>query len=82
MVVCDPKHQAINEPLYAVDPRTGASVEIFYADGALARSFGARGPGWFCWTCRPGYLPDGLPTGPFANSYLAYRGIAMRWVAK
>jgi hypothetical protein len=72
-VVCDPKRRATNEPLYEVDPRTGASVEIFYADELFARSFGASGAGFFWWTCKCGALPDRLPTGPFANSYLAYR---------
>jgi hypothetical protein len=45
----------------------------------LARSFGTR-PGWFWWSCRRGFLPDGLPTGPFATSYAAYRNIASRWM--
>jgi hypothetical protein len=74
-VVCDPKRRAINEPLYDVDQRTGATVEVFYADGVLARSFGASGPGWFCWTCRPGCLPEEMPAGPFATSYGAYRDV-------
>jgi hypothetical protein len=30
------------EPLYDIDRRTGATIEIFYADGVLAGSFGAR----------------------------------------
>jgi hypothetical protein len=75
-VVCDPKRRAINEPLYDVDPRTGASVEIFYADNVLAKSFGASGPGWFWWTCRRGCLPEEMPAGPFATSYGAYRDMA------
>ena len=61
------------EPLYDIDPRTGASVEVFFADRMLAQSFGARGAGWFWWTCQPGCLPDEPPTGPFATSYRAYR---------
>ena len=69
----DPKRRATDEPLYDIDPQTGASIEMFYADHVLAQSFGARGPGWFWWSCRCGSLPNGLPTGPFANSYLAYR---------
>jgi hypothetical protein len=63
---------AINEPLYDIDPRTGDSVEIFYADSALAKSFGTR-PGWFHWSCQSGSVPDRLPTGPFPTSYRAYR---------
>jgi hypothetical protein len=68
------------DPLYDIDPRTGASVEVFYADRVLAKSFGTRA-GWYWWTCRRGFLPDGLPTGPFATSYAAYRNIATRWMA-
>jgi hypothetical protein len=44
-VISDRKRRAALEPLYEIDPRTGASVEVFYADRALAGSFGARGPG-------------------------------------
>jgi hypothetical protein len=63
---------AVNEPLYDTDPRTGDSVEIFYADSVLANSFGTR-PGWFWWSCGRGFLPDRAPTGPFPTSYAAYR---------
>jgi hypothetical protein len=72
--------RAANEPLYDVDPRTGAAVEVFYADDVLAKSFGTH-TGWFWWSCRRGFLPDGQPTGPFGTSYAAYRNIASRWVA-
>ena len=68
------------EPLYDVDPRTGASIEVFYADRVLAKSFGTH-PGWFWWSCRQGCLPDDLPTGPFANSYLAYCDFAPLWIS-
>ncbi len=67
------------EPLYEVDPRTGASVEIFFADRVLAKSFG-RSSGWFWWSCRRGCLPDDLPTGPFGTSFLAYRDMALGWI--
>ena len=68
------------EPLYDVDPRSGAAIEVFYGDDVLAKSFGTR-TGWFWWSCRRGFLPDGQPTGPFGTSYAAYRNIASRWVA-
>jgi hypothetical protein len=71
-VISDPMRRAAYEPLYDIDPQTGASVEVFYADRVLASSFGTR-PGWFWWTCQRGFLPDGPPTGPFATSYTAYR---------
>jgi hypothetical protein len=61
------------EPLYDIDPRTGASIEVFYADRVLAESFGTGGAGWCWWACQPGCLPEGPPIGPFATSYAAYR---------
>ena len=64
--------RAACEPLYDIDPQTGASVEVFYADCALAGSFGTASEGWFWWACQGGFLP-GAPTGPFATSYAAYR---------
>jgi hypothetical protein len=68
----NPEWGAADEPLYDIDPRTGDTVEIFYADGALAKSFGTRS-GWFWWSCQRGSLPDRAPTGPFQTSYAAYR---------
>jgi hypothetical protein len=60
------------ERLYDVDPGTGATIEVFYADHALAKSFGMQGAGW-CWrVCQRGCLP-GRAIGPFGTSYLAYR---------
>ena len=56
---------------HELDPRTGNSVEIFYADAGLTKSLGGR-TGWFWWTCRVGSLPSCSPMGPFAISYLAY----------
>jgi hypothetical protein len=74
-VISGPKRHTAYEPLYDIDPQTGASVEIFYADRALAASFGAHA-GWFWWTCQPGCLPECLPIGPFATAYAAYRNFA------
>jgi hypothetical protein len=59
------------EPLYDIDPHSGASIEIFYCDSMLARSFATR-EGWFWWTCQPGLLPNVPPVGPFGSSYLAF----------
>ena len=75
-VISDPKRRTAFEPLYDLDPQTGASVEIFYADRALAKSFGAPDAGWFRWSCQRGSLPDDLPSGPFATSYAAFREAA------
>src|ERR1043166_7127670 len=69
------KRSPRDEPLYDTDRRTGASVEVFYADRVLAKSFGTR-PGWFWWSCRRGSLPQDRPTGPFASKYVAYRNVA------
>ena len=70
-VISDPRRRTAYEPLYDIDPQTGASVEVFYADCALARSFG-RDSGWFWWSCQRECLP-GAVAGPFADNYLAYR---------
>ena len=75
-VISDPKRRAAFEPLYDLDPQTGASVEIFYADRVLAKSFGMSDAGWYFWSCQSGSLPNDPPRGPFANSYLAYRNFA------
>jgi hypothetical protein len=72
-VISDPKRRSAFEPLYDIDPRTGASIEVFYADRVLAGSFGTRGAGWCWWACQPGCLPDAPPVGPFPTSYAAYR---------
>jgi hypothetical protein len=71
-VISDPKRRAAFEPIYDHDPHTGVSLEVFFADHWLARSFSTRS-GWFWWHCKPGCLPDMPPTGPFGTSYAAYR---------
>ena len=61
-----------HEPLYDIDPQTGATIEVFYADRAL-ETFGRCGSGWFWCSRRRGFPPAGAATGPFATSYAAYR---------
>ena len=61
-----------HEPLYDINPQTGVSIEVFYADRAL-ESFNRRGAGWFWWARRRGFSPEGPATGPFPTSYAAYR---------
>ncbi len=68
----NPRQRARHEPLYDINPQTGASIEVFYADRAL-ETFGGCGAGWFWWSRRRGFAPDGPATGPFATSYAAYR---------
>jgi hypothetical protein len=60
------------EPLFDIDPQTGATIEVFYADRTL-ETFGRGGAGWFWWCRRRGFAPDGQATGPFATRYAAYR---------
>jgi hypothetical protein len=76
--ISDPKRHTAYEPLYDIDPQTGASVEIFHADRVVAESFGTPSAGWFWWSCYSGCLPHDRPAGPFASSYLAYRNFASR----
>ena len=64
--------RAAHDPLFVVHPRTGASIEVFYADRAL-ETFGRCGAGWFWQSRRHGFSPDGSPTGPIPTSYSAYR---------
>jgi hypothetical protein len=72
MARSNPRQSARQEPLFDIHPLTGASIEVFYADRAL-ETFGKRGAGWFWWSRRPGFAPEGQPIGPFATSYAAYR---------
>ena len=69
-VPSDLKRRAAYEPLYDIDPHSGATIELFHADRVLA---GMRGAGWFWWTCKPGLVPAWPPIGPFGSSYRAYR---------
>jgi hypothetical protein len=71
VVRSEAKRHPQNEPLYDIDAKTGATVEVFWADSVLARSFGLRGTGWCWWSCQRGCLP-GQPIGPFGSSYRAY----------
>jgi len=66
------KQCARREPLYDINPQTGATFEVFYSDRTL-ETFGRGGAGWFWWSRRRGFSPDGPATGPFATSYAAYR---------
>ena len=52
------KQRAAHEPLYDINPQTGATIEVFYADRAL-ETFGWKGAGWFWWSRRQGHSPAG-----------------------
>ena len=73
MSLLERKQRGPLEPLYDTHPITGAAIEVFYADHALARSFGLSGTGWAWWECSNGLTPNMHPRGPFATSYGAYR---------
>jgi hypothetical protein len=60
------------EPLFDVDPVTGISFEVFFADRTL-ETFGKGGAGWFWWPRRRGLAPTNPAQGPFPTSYSAYR---------
>ena len=60
------------EPLFEVHPRTGASIEVFYADRAL-ETFGRVGGGWY-WCARVRRSsPEASRIGQFDTTYSAYR---------
>ena len=61
--------------LYEMDPRSGETIEVFYADSAVAQSFGARGAGFY-WRKRG--CPD-VPSGPFIVCFDAYRDALARY---
>jgi hypothetical protein len=45
------------EPLCDIDPETGISIEVFYADRTL-ETFGRGGAGWFWWPRLSGFSPS------------------------
>jgi hypothetical protein len=67
-----PRQRARHEPVFDVDPRTGVSIEVFYADRTM-ETFGRGGAGWFWCSRRRGFSPSGRAAGPFPTSYAAYR---------
>ncbi|SRR5260370_22807823 len=73
VVTSNAERRPAHEPLYDIDPQTGATVEIFYCNRVLAESFDVPGASWFHWWCQPGSLPECPPTGPFPTSYSAFR---------
>ncbi len=55
-------------PLFDTDPMTGASIEVFSADGLVR-----QGWRWMVLVAAPGRFCAGKATGPFPSSYSAYR---------
>jgi hypothetical protein len=70
-VTFDFKQCARREPLYDINPQTGVSIEVFYADQHWKVSAGVALVG-FGGARRRGFSPDGPATGPFVTSYAAY----------
>jgi hypothetical protein len=59
-------------PIFDVNPVTGGTFEVFYADKA-PDTLGVRRAGWFWWSRRRGFSPESPAVGPFPTSYSAYR---------
>ena len=59
--------QAYSEPERESDPHSLPDIEVFeQGDYDLVDDEGEPLPdGWYWWSCLPGCLPDGEPTGPF-----------------
>lgn len=61
--------QHYSDPKRASNPTALPDVETFELTFENTKNFGAEGeppgPGWYWWSCFPGCLPDGEPTGPF-----------------
>ena len=66
--------QAYSNPSRASDPHALPDVEVFQITGDIAETRDGEfidqeglplPPGWYWWSCMPGCLPDGEPTGPF-----------------
>jgi hypothetical protein len=73
----DRKRRGPFEPLFDIHPQSGATFEVFYADRTL-ETFGRGGSGWFWWTRRRGFAPDGAARGPFPTSYSAFHDALQR----
>jgi hypothetical protein len=71
------RHHRKYAPFFDVDPLTGRSIEVFYADPAL-ETFGNRGAGWFWHARRSGFAPTGAARGPFSTSYSAFHDALQR----
>jgi hypothetical protein len=74
-VASDPQRHPKFESIYDLDTRTGATIEVFYADRVLT---GTSGAGWHWWKSRPGDVPEWPPVGPFATSYRALKDAIQR----
>lgn len=64
--------QAYSNPARADEPDALPDIEVFYAEEGdvqyeLSEGFDPAPAGWYWWSCFPGCLPDGDPSGPFES---------------
>lgn len=59
--------QAYSDPNRESDAYALPDVEVFWSDEQTTEEGEALEAGWYWWSCFPGCLPDGDPTGPFAT---------------
>jgi hypothetical protein len=64
-----------HEPLCSLQPLSGATIEVFYADQVFKSM---RAEGWFWWSYTPGDIPEWPPNGPHATSCDAFRDASAR----
>jgi len=60
----------LREAFFDIQPVTGISIEVFYADRSL-ETFGRGGAGWFWWPRRRAFAPDCPAYGPFPTRLLS-----------
>jgi hypothetical protein len=70
--------QVYSEPSRESDAYALPDVEVFYLDAQQTVEWrdGDGNPlpqGWYWWSCFPGCLPDGEPSGPFKTATSARR---------
>jgi len=69
--------QAYSDPTREGDPYALPDVEVFFVDALTANynrqnadhgdDFTVYDAGWYWWTCFPGCIPDGDPSGPYGT---------------
>ncbi len=58
--------QAYSSPEREDDEHALPDIEVFFNDGTLYdQEDDAFETGWYWWSCFPGCLPDGEPSGPY-----------------
>lgn len=65
------QHDETNTAGEVVGQTPCGSFEVFYVEEDR-RDGCERAEGWYWWSCFPGCLPDGEPSGPFPTAEGAY----------